>query len=69
LVILIRANILTNNWSQIDIDTGDITIVKISGARGKLTIFNIYNDCDHDNTIELLKDYQRRQDDNEPNQL
>jgi Endonuclease-reverse transcriptase len=67
-VILICTNILTNNWSQIDIDSGDVAIVKISGAWGKLTIFNIYNNCDHDNTIELLKDYQRHQDDNELNQ-
>jgi hypothetical protein len=66
-VILIHANTLTNNWSQIDIDSGDITIVKISGAWGKLTIFNIYNNCDHDNTIDLLKDYQRCQDDNKLN--
>jgi hypothetical protein len=32
LVILIHVNTLTNNWSQIDIDSGNITIIKISDA-------------------------------------
>jgi hypothetical protein len=67
-VILIRANIPTNNWSQIDIDLGNVTIVELSGTWGKLTIHNIYNDCNHDCTIELLKGFQRHQDDNEQNQ-
>jgi hypothetical protein len=30
-VILIHANILTNNWSQLDIELGDVTAVKLTG--------------------------------------
>jgi exonuclease III len=63
-VIYIRSSIPTNNWSQLDVDSGDITAVKLSGDWGKLTLLNIYNDCDHDDTIELLKGIQRTQDDN-----
>ena len=64
-VILIRANILTNNWSQLDIESGDVTAVKLTGEWGRLMLLNIYNDCGHDNTVELVKDFQRWQDDNE----
>ena len=64
-VILLRADILTNNWTQIDIGTGDATIVRIKGEWGMLTLFNIYNDCEHDNTIELVKNLQKRLDDEE----
>jgi len=58
LVILVCANILTNNWSQMDIDLGDITTLRLSGEWGTLTIYNIYNNCEHDKTIKLLKKLQ-----------
>ena len=47
-ILLIRANILTNNWKQIDINSGDITAIRIKGEGGALTLYNIYNDCEHD---------------------
>ena len=56
-------DIPTNNWTQIGIEAGDITIVKITGDWGTLTLFNIYNDCEHDNMIELVKNLQKRLDD------
>ena len=64
-VILLRTDIPTNNWTQIGIETGDVTIVKITGDWGTLTLFNVYNDCEHDNTIELVKNLQKRLDDHE----
>jgi len=57
-VILIYANILTNNWSQMDIDLGDIMTLRLSREWGTLTIYNIYNNCKHDETIKLLKNLQ-----------
>jgi endonuclease/exonuclease/phosphatase family metal-dependent hydrolase len=68
-VILIRANILTDYWSQVDIDSGDVTIIRLKGAWGTLTLLNIYNDCEHDDTIELLRDFQRGQDENDQCQV
>ena len=59
-VILIRDNILTDEWEQIEFPSGDVTAMRIKGNWGKLTIFNIYNDCTHDNTLELLTNYHRR---------
>ena len=56
-VILLRDNLLTDGWEQIDFPSGDVTAVRIKGKWGKLTIFNIYNDCNHDDTLEMLKKY------------
>jgi hypothetical protein len=48
---------------QIDFPSGDVTVVQLTGVRGKLNIFNIYNDCDHDNTIRALSKFRRDQTD------
>ena len=47
-IILIRSNLITDKWSQIDIDTEDVTAVEIKGEWGTLAIFNAYIDCNHD---------------------
>jgi hypothetical protein len=64
-VILIRSDIHTNSWSQEEFDSGDVTVIKLKGAWGTLTMLNIYNDCVHDVTIEKVKSFQRKIDDNE----
>ena len=56
-VIMIQTNLLTNSWLQLDIEMGDITIVKLKGTWGMLTVFNIYNNCDHNNTIKLVSKF------------
>ena len=58
-LILVRDGILTDSWEQLEIQSGDITAICIKGAWGRITIFNIYNDCKHDNTIEMLTKYHR----------
>jgi hypothetical protein len=35
-------------------------VIQIKERWGKLTIFNIYNDCKHNNTLELLTSYHRK---------
>ena len=59
-VILVRDNLLTDGWEQIEFPSGDVTAIRIKGSWGKLTLFNIYNDCNHDNTLELLATYHKR---------
>jgi hypothetical protein len=59
-VILIRDNLLTDRWEQIEFPSGDVTAIRLKGRWGKLSLFNIYNDCKHDNTLELLTNYHRR---------
>ncbi|KAI0261467.1 hypothetical protein BC834DRAFT_785227, partial [Gloeopeniophorella convolvens] len=48
LLLLVRATLLTNNWQQIEFQSGDVTAIKIQGEWGTLYLFNIYNDCEHD---------------------
>ena len=53
-IILIRASISTDTWNQLDFPSGDVTVIQIKGNWGKLTLFNIYNDGNHNNTITVL---------------
>ena len=58
-IILVRDNLLTDSWEQLEVQSGDITAIRIKGKWGKISIFNIYNDCKHDNTIGALTKYHR----------
>ena len=59
-VTLISAALTSDSWQQLYLPSGDVTILQVKGNWGKLTIFNIYNDGQHDNTINLLTDYTHR---------
>ena len=56
---MVRDDLLTDSWEQLEIQSGDVTAIRIKGVWGKISIFNIYNDCKHDSTIELLTKYHR----------
>ena len=58
-LLLVRDSILTDSWEQLEVQTGDVTAIRIKGEWGKITIFNIYNDCEHNNTIVKLTKYHR----------
>src|SRR6266404_2210656 len=53
-VILLQSNISSDNWEQTDFHSGDVMAIQIRGKWGKLVIFNIYNDCMHNDTIKML---------------
>ena len=59
-VMLIRLNISTDTWMQLDFPSSDVIVTQITGNWGKLTIFNIYNDCNNNDTIKLLSNYYSR---------
>jgi Endonuclease-reverse transcriptase len=42
---------------------GDVTVIQLTGPWGKLNIFNIYNDCNHNKTITALSKFQHEQTD------
>jgi endonuclease/exonuclease/phosphatase family metal-dependent hydrolase len=51
----------TKDWNILDIPgTNDITAIQLKGPYGKLTIFNIYNDCTHSRNEAILGNYIRR---------
>ena len=58
-LLLIRSNILTDQWKQIDFPSGDVTIITIQGTWGEMTLYNIYNDCTKNNTIHQLEQFCR----------
>ena len=59
-VMLIRGDILTENWEQIDFPSSDVTAICIREKWGTLHIFNIYNDCEHNDTLNVLMEYHRK---------
>ena len=58
-LLLIRDDLLTDRWEQLEFQSGDVMAIKLQGDWGKLTLFNIYNDCKHDDTIAALTKYHR----------
>ena len=57
-VIWVNRRLETKNWTIIDIqNTNDITAIQLNGTYGKITIFNIYNDCTHSRTEAALRNY------------
>ena len=59
-VTLIQASFNPDNWKQLDFPSGDVVVIQTQGDWGKLTLINIYNDCDNDNTIHLLSEFHSR---------
>ena len=59
-VTLISAALTSDSWQQLDFPSGDVTVIQMKGDWGWLTIFNIYNDGQHNGTVNLLTDYTHR---------
>ena len=54
-VIWVNRRLDTKDWTIIDIpDTNDLTAIQLKGPYGKLTIFNIYNNCTHSRKMKQL---------------
>jgi len=53
-IILVNKRIATSSWTQINIPSFDITAVQLHGEQGTLEIFNIYNDCLHNDSLTSL---------------
>jgi ribonuclease HI len=57
-VIWVNRHLETKDWKIIDIQgTKDITAIQLKGAYGKVTIFNIYNDCTHARNERILNNF------------
>jgi hypothetical protein len=54
-VIWVNNKLDTNFWKVIEIpDTNDITAIQFKGPYGRVTIFNVYNDCTHSDAEEKI---------------
>ena len=47
-----------DNWCQLDFPSGNVTVVQFTSEWGILTLFNIYNKGNTNDTINLLTKYQ-----------
>ena len=60
-VIWVNKRLDTKDWIILDVpESNDITAIQLKGPYGKLTIFNIYNDCTHSENQIILGNYIRR---------
>ena len=54
-VVLVSTSLDTNRWSQISIlNTNDLTAIQFHSASNTLDLYNIYNDCQHNTTLDTL---------------
>jgi len=56
-ITLIKASIKTDSWKQIDFPSCNVTVIQLKGEWGKLTVVNVYNNCQNDKTIRLLTNF------------
>lgn len=57
-VIWINKQLETKNWKTIDVqNTNDIMAIQLISTYGKITIFNIYNNCTHSRTETILSNF------------
>ena len=54
-VTLVSSKLSTNAWRQVPFLLKDIVIIQLDTSGGKCTIVNVYNDNNHDNTVEELE--------------
>lgn len=59
-ITLIRADVNSESWNQLDFPSSDVTVTQFTGNWGKITVFNIYNDGKSDTTIRLLTEFHHR---------
>jgi len=59
-ITLVRADINVESWNQLDFPSSDVTVTQFTGQWGKITIFNIYNDGESEETLKMLTEYHCR---------
>ncbi|KAG2339958.1 hypothetical protein BDR05DRAFT_835686, partial [Suillus weaverae] len=50
-IMLMNKKISKNKWQEIPVQSPNVMAIEILGDFGKVCIYNIYNPCDHDNTL------------------
>ena len=69
LMILINKWIATETWEKIEIESPDVTGIKVKTQTGVIQIYNIYCNCSHSDSIMAINSYidsQRQQNNNQP---
>lgn len=56
-IILVHKRIATNSWTQIDIESLDAVGIKLISKGGEISIYNLYNNCTHSDTLSKLQEH------------
>jgi len=60
-LIFINTNIPTNSYTQIQFHNADVTGVCITHDTQKFYVINVYNDCNHNESMETVSDFLTQQ--------
>src|SRR3984957_16807901 len=58
-IILMNRRISTNIWDEITTESTDVTGIHVKGEFGTICVVNIYNDCENNRSIEVVKEMMR----------
>jgi len=58
--ILVNKRLSTSAWTQINVQSFDITAIQLNVNEGTLHAYNIYNDCKHNDSLTTLAEHLRR---------
>jgi len=53
-IILVNKRLATSSWTQIDVPSFDISAIQLQGEHSILQIYNVYNDCLHNDSLTSL---------------
>jgi hypothetical protein len=56
-VILVSPRLATSNWMDLCINSPDVTAIQLWGSFGNLMILNIYNDCEHADSLKTIEEW------------
>jgi hypothetical protein len=54
-VILVSPRLATSSWMDLHINSLDVTAIQLWGELGSLLIFNVYNDCEHADSLKIIE--------------
>ncbi|KAJ6467339.1 hypothetical protein C8R45DRAFT_838515 [Mycena sanguinolenta] len=58
-LILVNTNIPSHSWTQIPLNSSDLTGIELTGEFRTIRLINVYNDCDQNQALEVLSQYLR----------
>ncbi len=56
-IILVNTNILKDTYTELAVPSNDVTAIRLSVQGRYFSFFNVYNDCTHNDTLDILRTY------------
>jgi len=58
-ITLVNRRVAADAWTPLPIDSQDVTAIQLQGDYGTIRIINIYNDCNHNDSLTAVVNYLR----------